>query len=314
VLGRKIKHVIEPYVTYRRVAGVDNFQNVIRFDALDILSDTNEVEFGLINRIYGKRAVSKAEASCQPQPLVSKPGVLGKVPLEPLPGTAVAPPRCEDQGSATRELLTWEVKQKHFFDPTFGNAIVAGQQNVVTSSAEFTAFAFLTEPRNWSPIVSKLRSQPTANTDVQWELDYDTLLGAINSSTAFISYRIGDIVIGGSQVYFRVPGILMPDSSGVTPPPEFNQYRVLLGYGHPEKQGPSAVVSIGYDQHFNYLQYAAAQTSYNWDCCGISFEYRRFQLSSTTIGPIRNENEFRFALTLANMGTFGNMRRQERLF
>jgi LPS-assembly protein len=62
------------------------------------------------------------------------------------------------------------------------------------------------------------------------------------------------------------------------------------------------------------LQYAAAQTSYNWDCCGFSFEYRRFTLGSTTIGSVRNENEFRFALTLANIGTFGNMRRQERLF
>jgi LPS-assembly protein len=315
VLGRQIKHVIEPHITYKRIAGLDNFQNVIRFDARDILSDTNEVEFGLINRFYGKRTVPKGEAGCQPQLLVSKPGMLpGKIPAEPLPGTAIAVPKCEDQGSATRELLTWEIKQKYFFDPTFGNAIIAGQRNVVTSSAEFTGFAFLTGPRDWSPIVSKLRFQPTANIDAQWELDYDPRLGTINTSAAFVNYRIGDIVIGGSQVFFRVPGILAPDSSGVIPPPDYNQIRVLLGYGNPNKLGPSAVFSIGYDQHFNYLQYAAAQTSYNWDCCGFSFEYRRFQLGSTTIGSIRNENEFRFALTLANMGTFGNMRRQERLY
>jgi LPS-assembly protein len=315
VLGRKIKHVIEPHVTYNRVAGLDNFQNVIRFDARDILSDTNEVEFGLINRVYGKRTVTKTEKGCQPQLPASKPGTLpGKSPIEPLPGVAIAVPKCEEQGSITRELFTWEVKQKYFFDPTFGNAIVAGQRNVVASSADFTGFSFLTGPRNWSPIVSKFRVQPTANTDVQWELDYDTRAGTINASTAFADYRIGDIFIGASHVYFHVPGILTPDSSGVTPPPDFNQYRVLLGYGHPNKQGPSAGVSIGIDQHFNYLQYAAAQTSYNWDCCGLSFEYRRFQLGSTSIGSIRNENEFRFALTLANIGTFGNLRRQERLF
>jgi LPS-assembly protein len=315
VLGRQIKHVIEPYITYNRVAGMDNFQNVIRFDARDILSDTNEVEFGLINRIYGKRTLPKGEAGCQPQPPVSKPGTLaGKVKAEPLPGAAIVVPKCEDQGSVTRELFTWEIKQQHFFDPTFGNAIVTGQRNMLTSSAEFTGFAFLTGPRNWSPIVSKLRFQPTANIDVQWELDYDTRLGEINASTAFVDYRIGDIFIGGSHVFFRIPGILTPDSSGVTPPPDFNQYRILLGYGHPNKQGPSAGVSFGIDEHFNYLQYAAAQTSYNWDCCGFSFEYRRFTLGSTTIGSVRNENEFRFALTLANIGTFGNMRRQERLF
>jgi LPS-assembly protein len=314
VLGRQIKHVIEPHLTYNRVAGMDNFQNVIRFDYRDILSDTNELEFGVINRIYGKRTLPKGEAGCQPQRPVFKPGVLRGAPVEPLPGTAIVVPKCEDQGSVTRELLTWEIKQQYFFDPTFGNAIVAGQRNVVTGSAEFTGFAFLTGPRNWSPIVSKLRLQPTANTDVQWEIDYDNRLGEINASTAFIDYRIGDIFVGGSHVFFRETGILTPDSSGVIPPPDFNQYRILVGYGHPNKQGPSAGASIGYDQHFNYLQFAAAQTSYNWDCCGLSFEYRRFQLGSTTIGSIRNENEFRFALSLANIGTFGNMRRQERLF
>ena len=316
VLGRQIKHVIEPRVTYNRVAGIDNFQNVIRFDARDILSDTNEVEFGLINRVYGKRTGAKQEAGCQPQLPVSKPGVLRG--QDPRQNRCPAPPsQCPSASSShrsARELLTWEIKQKYFFNPTFGNAIVAGQSNVLTSSTEFTGIAFLTGPRNWSPIVSKLRVQTTANTDIQWELDYDTRQGTINASTAFVDYRFGDIFIGGSQAFFRVPGILALDSSGVTPAPDFNQYRVLLGYGHPNKQGPSAGVSVGIDQHLNYLQYAAAQTSYNWDCCGFSFEYRRFTLGSITIGSVRNENEFRFALTLANIGTFGNMRRQERLF
>ncbi len=80
VLGRQIKHVIEPHITYNRVAGMDNFQNVIRFDARDILSDTNEVEFGVINRIYGKRTAPKGEAGCQPQRPVFKPGMLAGNP------------------------------------------------------------------------------------------------------------------------------------------------------------------------------------------------------------------------------------------
>ena len=45
------------------------------------------------------------------------------------------------------------------------------------------------------------------------------------------------------------------------------------------------------------------------DSCGIAVEYRRFSL-----GNIRNENQYRFAFTLANIGSFGNMKRQERLF
>ena len=64
-----------------------------------------------------------------------------------------------------------------------------------------------------------------------------------------------------------------------------------------------------YDISSGFLQYTAFQVSLNNDCCGISFEYRRFAL-----GPVRNENQFRLAFSLANIGTFGNLKQQERLF
>ena len=56
-------------------------------------------------------------------------------------------------------------------------------------------------------------------------------------------------------------------------------------------------------------QYGAAQLAYNWNCCGFSVEYRKYQL-----GSVRNENAYRFNFTLANIGTAGNIRRAERLF
>jgi LPS-assembly protein len=66
---------------------------------------------------------------------------------------------------------------------------------------------------------------------------------------------------------------------------------------------------VGYDSNIGFLQYATVQTSYNWDCCGISVEYRRFAL-----GSVRNENQYRFNFTLANIGSVGNIRKQERLY
>jgi LPS-assembly protein len=89
----------------------------------------------------------------------------------------------------------------------------------------------------------------------------------------------------------------------------FNQFRYLLGYGHPSKGGFSGGFSMGYDQSLDFLQYAAAQSSYNWDCCGLSVEYRHINVPGINV-----ENEYRFAFTLANIGTFGNMRHQERLY
>src|SRR5208337_4668995 len=60
-LGRKWKHVIEPRMKYDYVTGIDNdrfhlpFANIQRFDANDVLTNTNEVEYSLVNRLYSKR-------------------------------------------------------------------------------------------------------------------------------------------------------------------------------------------------------------------------------------------------------------------
>ena len=91
--------------------------------------------------------------------------------------------------------------------------------------------------------------------------------------------------------------------------PNFNQIGFTAGYGSQARVGFNAVVTGAYDIRAGFLQYSAFQVSYNNDCCGISFEYRRFAL-----GPVRNENQFRLAFSLANIGTFGNLKKQERLF
>ena len=112
---------------------------------------------------------------------------------------------------------------------------------------------------------------------------------------------------------------------------DFNQIRYLAGYGNPAKAGLSVAANIGLDLKSLYgatstvtapsgkvtsttvypalFQYAALQTSYNWNCCGLSVEYRKFEL-----GSVRNENSYRFNFTLANIGSAGNLRKAERLF
>jgi LPS-assembly protein len=48
----------------------------------------------------------------------------------------------------------------------------------------------------------------------------------------------------------------------------------------------------------NALQYAGVQAVYNWNCCGLSFGYRRFNL-----GTVRNETQWLYSFTLANFGS-----------
>jgi LPS-assembly protein len=89
----------------------------------------------------------------------------------------------------------------------------------------------------------------------------------------------------------------------------FNQFRVLLGYGYPNKRGFSAAASVGVDANLDSLQYTSLQATYNWDCCGFNMEYQRFAL-----GTVPNENQFRFTFSLSNIGAFGNLRRDTRLY
>jgi LPS-assembly protein len=309
ISGRKIKHTIEPRVIYRYTNGVENFGSIIRFDFRDILSNTNEVEFGLLQRLFTKQE----RPGCKQETTSTAAGTAQAV---------AADASCEPAGAD--EFVSWEVKMKYFADPTFGGAVVNGTRNVLTTTASFTGIAFVTDPRRFSPVVSRLRVRTSANSDLEWQLDYDSKKGRINSSTLYTGFHFGDFFVGASHAYLQVPGEVVTDpiTGAVLPtciphvfnqpacvPPLFDQVRAQLGYGSPTKRGWSAAANIGFDREFNLLQYGAAQTAYNWDCCGLSFEYRRFSL-----GSVRNENQYRFAFTLANIGSFGNLKRQERLF
>ena len=280
IFGKAVKHTIEPRATYRYVTGIDNFLGVIRFDSADLVSNTNEIEYALTNRLYIKPRNQKCNNN----------------------DSEVACSRI------ATELLSWEVAQKHFIDSRFGGALVTGVRNVLQTTVEFSGIAFLTEPRVFSPVRSRLHIRTSQHTDLQWLLDCDPKKGRINASDLFLDYHVGQFFFGGSHALLHAPGEVFLSSA--TPTVEqFNQFRITAGIGQPSRRGLSLASNVGYDVNLTSLQYTAVQTSYNWDCCGLNFEYRRFVL-----GPVRNESQYRFAFSLANIGTFGNLRRQERVF
>ena len=307
VWGRKWKHVIEPRATYNYVTGVNNFSNILRFDSRDILSNTNEVEYALVNRLYAKRTGNGPE-DCGPEGipllLAGAPHRQGRAPWEEQEEPETGPCQSTPQ---VREIVTWELAQKYYLDPTFGGALVPGRRNVLAATADLTGIAFLTDGRHLSPLVSRLHVQTSARTDAEWQLDYDFRGGRITGSTALVNYRLGQFTLGGGDAFVRGLG------SGTEPlatlAPSFNQFRLLFGYGSPHKRGFSGAVNVGFDADLRVLQYTAVQTTYNWDCCGVNLEYRRFSL-----GSVRQENQFRFTFALTNIGAFGNLRRQERLY
>jgi len=203
----------------------------------------------------------------------------------------------KNKSGAVNEVLSWEVSQSRYFDPTFGGAVVAGRRNVVESSSELTGFAFLNGPRNYSPIVSVLRYQNRVN--FEWRTDYDPLRANVSNSGLSADVRFSKyfISLGHNQVHSDP--LLSPSS---------NQFRGLLGVGNENHKGWNAAFSAYYDYKRGILEFATTQVSYNTDCCGVSFQYRRFNIGT------RDESQYRVAFAVANIGTFGTLKKQERIF
>lgn len=278
-LGGRVKHSIEPRASFRAVAGANRFERLIRFDELELISDTTEVEYSLTQRLWRK-----------------------------------------GRDAVVRDLLTWEVRQKRFFDPDFGGSVQAGRRNVVASAAELTGFAFLDRPRRSSPVVSALRAQPRDAFAFEWRADYDPMRGRITntsltvdtrSANYFLSFghtKVSCVPLSDVEALEREAFCKSAPSGQVLSPPS-NQFRGTLGIGNENRRGWNAGVYGVYDYAIGVLQYVNTQLTYNTECCAFSGQYRRFNF-----GARSGENQFRLALVIANIGSFGTLKRQERLF
>jgi LPS-assembly protein len=350
ILGTEVRHTIEPEITYRLADGVDNFRDILRFDPVDVVSNTDELEYGVTQRLFRrpmKQAKTDPSKPCDTQAIALDPGFSSAAPNDaddaPMPGATGDDPGERVNGQCpSEELISWRLTQKYFFDQTFGGAVVNGRRNIFTTTLDLSGVAFLTEPREISPLISRLRFRSSAHTDVEWDFDYDTGAKKFNSNNVYLDVHQGNTFGALSYARLNAPGRFFTENPTPTPGvastdgvtsqvSDFNQLRVLLGYGNPVKQGLSIAGNAGIDLKAIYgatqqqtnaigvtstntvpvplLQYATVQASYNWNCCGLAVEYRKFEL-----GSVRNEGTYRFNFTLANIGAAGNLRRAERLF
>jgi len=203
------------------------------------------------------------------------------------------------RGGDVSEVFSWTLAQRRYFDPTFGGAILDGRRNVVESTVDLTSYAFLDGPRTQSPVVSVFRASPRPGFGVEWRADYDPVRGGIVDSglTADARFSTYFVSVGHNQVH-SVPQLS----------PNANQFRGTMGFGHENRRGWNAAFTAIYDYRVGVMQYAVTQVTYNTDCCGFSIQYRRFGFGT------RNENQFRLAFAVANLGSFGTLKKQERLF
>jgi len=210
------------------------------------------------------------------------------------------------------EIFSWQLWHQRYFDPTFGGAVVEGRRNVVLSSVLLTPYTFLNGPRRYSPVVSVFRANPRPGFGLEWRADYDPLRGQVVNSGVTADGRFSKyyVSLGHNQVAC-VPLTAnddCADPAAARLSPSSSQMRMMVGFGDANKRGWNAGFTGIYDYRLGIMQFATTQVTYNTDCCGLSVQYRRFSFGT------RNENQFRVAFAIANIGSFGTLKKQERLF
>lgn len=279
--NRELRHVIEPELTYKLVEGIGaSAQNVLLIDTTDIATNTDEVGFSLTQRLYLRRTGTEPCAA-------SEAGAGGECPARP------------------REWASWQVAQKFYIDDKFGGALIAGRRNVFDATLDLSGVAFLTEPRNLSPVTSRLRFEAIDNLRVEWDLDYDPKAGQLGADNLYAGYSWGRTTVGVGHSMLNA----VDENGNAATTIKSQQVQPFFSIGKPSGKGFDLAANGGYDFTHGTLQYAGVQAVYNWNCCGLTFGYRRFEL-----GTVRNETQYLYSFTLANFGSVGDIRRSNTAF
>jgi LPS-assembly protein len=280
--NRELRHVIEPELTYRFVGGIAmQAQNVLLIDTTDIATNTNEAGYSLTQRFYLR---STGQQPCAPQDVQPS----------------------DDCPARPREWASWQIAQKFYIDPNFGGALIPGRRNVFDSTLDLTSVAFLTSPRNLAPITSRLRFEAIDNLRVEWDLDYDPKVGQLDADNLYAGYSWGRTTLGVGHAMLNA----VDEISGTASTIKSQQVQPYLAIGKQSGAGFNLAAKGGYDFVLGKFQYEGVQATYNWNCCGLTFGYRRFDL-----GSIRGDDaQWLYSFTLANFGSVPGISRSKSVF
>lgn len=161
-------HAVEPFITYRWIHGIKDLDKTIRFDEEDAIADTNEIEYGIMNRFYRKR---KTSAGTQEK----------------------------------HEFISFGLVQKYYFDPTFGGAFKSGQSNTFYPLDSVTGFYQTATPSNLAPLSAIFQYSPNSGIRNDVRADFDVKTQRWRNLSLSTIFREGEFTLSGT--YFRIRGL-----------------------------------------------------------------------------------------------------------
>jgi LPS-assembly protein len=285
------RHVIEPYVAYRKVTGVNNFNRIIRFDYVDAVADTNEIEFGIANRFFTRRSTEN----------------VSDVRVQEVPGREA--PLLSSQ---PYEALTITIRGKYFFDPFFGGALVPGRRNQFYPINTISGFVYGGVPRRFSPINIDARYRPRRSLFVDVRSDLDTRGGGMRSLSTTFGLAKSWIEVFQSYYYTRaielVPSLAkFQDARGLgleAGTLRGSQWSPAVFLGKRDR-GLFGGTSFFFDfqkrpgRGDSSLISSTVTLGNSWDCCAVTAQFSTFNVG------LRKENRVVFSFRLNGIGSFG---------
>jgi len=283
------RHLIEPYVIYRRIWGIHDFDRYIRFDYVDAVADTNEIEFGVTNRFFTRRSTENVSSAAAKETRTGQ-----RTPTSSQP----------------YEALTVTVRGKYFFDPYFGGALFAGRRNQFYPINTLSGFSYGGVPRNFSPINIEARYRPRADLFVDVRSDLDTHGGGLR--TLSTTFGINRSLVQAFQTFYYTRAVELVPSLARFGNPLGKEVGTLRG----SQWSPSVFLGDrerglfgGASFFFDYqtrpgkgnssLISSTVTVGYSWDCCAVTAQNYTFNVG------VRQENRFVFSFRLNGIGTFG---------
>lgn len=288
----KFRHTVEPYVTYRLVQGVNNFNKIIRFDYADTAVDTNEIEFGLTNRFFTRRYTEAVTAEAREK-------------LKEAPDPNINPLSIQPY-----ELFTLTVRGKYFFDPSFGGALTPGRRNQIMPITQLTAFTFGGVPRNFSPLNVDATYRPRKTVFVNSRLDVGPRNGGLRAISATVGYDTKLLKVFQTFYYTRavtlIPSLQAFNLNSDKEPGTLrgSQWSPSILLGNRDKGvygGTSLFLDFQNRREANLSPFVSSTTTlgYAFDCCSVAAQVFTFDLG------VRKENRFVFSFRLNGIGSFG---------
>jgi LPS-assembly protein len=283
------RHVIEPYLIYRKISGVNNFDNIIRFDYNDAIADTNEIEYGVSNRFFTRRSTENVSSAALRAFRTGEETTLSSQPYE---------------------ALTITLRGKYFFDEFFGGALKPGQRNQFYPINTLSGFSYGGIPRRFSPLNVETRYRPRRDIFVDLRTDLDTRDGGLRALST--TFGINRPLVQAFQSFYYTRAIeLVPslaqfaDASGHEPGTlRGSQWSPSIFLGDRE-HGLFGGASFFFDfqtrpgRPGSSLISSTVTLGYTWNCCAITAQNYTFNVG------LRNENRLLFSFRLNGIGTFG---------